>query len=95
MTVEIISARIEKGVIYITAVDISEENLQRIERTRDDGNERELELVFDTRDSKARNYIYNWLKNQKKTRTCTTWGEAIRAVVGIITDIGVYYRSWE
>ena len=95
MTVEIIAGRISEGVVQLTALDVSEENLQRMERTRDDGVEIEIEFVFDTRDQKAYSYIRKWLRKQKAANGVKTWGEAVQAVVGTITTISQKYRSWE
>ena len=47
MDVEIISYAVKDGIVSISAIDISDYNLQRLERLRDD-QERELEFVFDT-----------------------------------------------
>ena len=96
MTVEIISACIkEHGIVNITAVDVSEENLHRLMRNRDDGFERELEYVIDTKDAKAFRYLYKWLKSQKATKESRTFGEALNAVVGIHTQLSGKYRVWE
>ena len=40
MTIEVISTSIRSGVVRIYGIDCSEENLQRMERIRDDGTER-------------------------------------------------------
>lgn len=95
MTVEITSTFILHGVVNITAVDVSEENLQRMERFRDDGEDQEILFVFDTRDSKGFNNLRKWLKSQKATKGSETYGEALHATVGTITDIPRRYRSWE
>lgn len=95
MTVEIISGSIHNGIIRISAVDVSEEHLQRIERTRDDGTEREIEFAFDTHDPGAYKYIRKWLKSQKSTHNAKTWGEAVQAVIGTITDLNMKFRSWD
>ena len=90
MTIEITSATINDGYITIYGIDVSEENLQRMERVRDDGFERELEFLFDTR-TKDVDYIYNWLK-RRKSKEAATWGEAVRSTVGKITTISAKYR---
>lgn len=43
MTIEVTSTLIRSGVVRIYGIDCSEENLQRMERIRDDGTERKLE----------------------------------------------------
>ena len=48
MTVEILSTVIENGYVSITVIDCSEEHLQRMERIRDDGVEKEIEFLFDS-----------------------------------------------
>lgn len=95
MTIEITSISLDKGIINISAVDISEENLQRFERIRDDGVEQELEFIFDTHQEDEFRYLRAWLKRQKATKGCSTWGEALNAVIGTITTISGRYRSWE
>ena len=96
MIIEITSATIaQHGVVNITALDVSEENLQRMMRNRDDGFERELEYQIDTKDAKAFQYLYRWLKRQKATKASTTFGEALQAVVGTHTQISGKYRVWD
>lgn len=95
MTVEITSVALDKGMVTITAVDCSEENLQRLERMRDDGFEKELEFFFDTHDEKEYRYLFQWLKRQKAARQAETWGEALRSVCGTITSINGKYRARE
>lgn len=95
MTVEIIAGNIRNGIVQLTATDVSEENLQRMERNRDDGIENEIEFRFDTKEPKAFSYIRKWLKDQKAARGSETWGEAVQAVIGTITSINAKYRSWD
>lgn len=86
MTIEITGVSIREGIVSIYATDISEENLQRMERLRDDSFERELTYVFDTRkEEKTFTYLYKYVRKQKCTRGCTTWGEALHSLVGIHT----------
>ena len=94
MLVEILSVSIKKGIVEIQALDVSEENLARMERMRDDMNNPEITFLLDTREGKVLN---NWLHRQKAVRKqeCTTWGQALQAVVGTITTISGKYRSWE
>ena len=49
MTIEVTSTSICSGIVRIYGIDCSEENLQRMERIRDDGTEREVVFVFDTK----------------------------------------------
>ena len=97
MLVEILSVSLNKGVVEIQALDVSEENLNRMERMRDDMNNPEITFLLDTREGKVLTYLNNWLHRQKAVRKqeCTTWGQALQAVVGTITTISGKYRSWE
>lgn len=95
MEIEITGISIHKGVVTITANDVSDINLQRIERTRDDGSENSVDFIFDTKDEKTYIYLRKWLKRQKVTQGCKTWGEALHSVLGTITDISQKYRSWD
>ena len=95
MLVEILSVTLKKGIVEIQALDVSEENLSRMERMRDDMNNPELTFLLDTREEKVLMYLNNWLHRQKAVRKqeCTTWGQALQAVVGTITTISGKYRS--
>lgn len=95
MDVEILSYEVKDGIVKIQAIDVSEQNLQRLERLRDDGQERELEFVFDTFKKGDYKYLRGWLKKQKATREAKTWGEALTAIIGSITVINGRYRSWQ
>lgn len=95
MEIEITGITINKGIVTISANDVSELNLQRIERSRDADIENNIDFIFDTKDEKNFNYLRKWLKRQKATRGCQTWGEALHAVLGTITDISQKYRSWD
>lgn len=83
MLVEILSVTLKKGIVEIQALDVSEENLSRMERMRDDMNNPELTFLLDTREEKVLMYLNNWLHRQKAVRKqeCTTWGQALQAVV--------------
>ena len=94
MDVEIIAYAVKDGIVSISAIDISDYNLQRLERLRDD-QERELEFVFDTSKKEEFSYLHKWLKRQKVTKEAKTWGEALRSVVGIFTTINGKYRNWQ
>lgn len=95
MDIEIISVEILNGVVTITAIDVSDENLRRMERLRDDAAEKEVTFHLDSRNSKDYKYLRMWLKNQKAARGSKTWGEALNSTVGTITTIEPRFRSWE
>lgn len=97
MTIEITGAFINKEKqVEISAIDVSEEHLQRMERYRDDGNERILEFVFDTgRDKKACSYLVHWLHKQKATQGSKTYKEALDAVVGTVAELSGHYIVWD
>ena len=95
MTVEIVSVLLDQDrVVRISAVDVSEEHLMKLER-RDDGRERELEFVFNSREKKACQYLVAWLHRQKATAGCRTYGEALRAVEGTRTQLSGRYIVWD
>lgn len=95
MTVEITSVNLNDGVVTITAIDCSEENLQRLERLRDDGIEREVKFLIDTHNQKDYCYLSRWLKRQKATAQARTWGEALHSIYGTVTTINGKYRVWD
>lgn len=97
MLVEILSVSLRNGIVEISALDVSEENLSRMERVRDDMDNPEITFLLDTREGKALTYLRNWLNSQKAVRRneCHTWGQALQSVVGTITIISGKYRSWE
>lgn len=95
MTVEITSFSINSGIVTISGIDCSEENLQRIMRNRDDGAEQEVEFLFDTTQYKDLKNLVYWMHRQKATNGCHTWGEALNALRGTVTDISSKYRNWE
>ena len=51
MTIEIEEVTVKDGIVRITALNCSEENLQKLERLRDDCYQKELQFVFDTRNN--------------------------------------------
>ena len=57
MLVEILSVTLKKGIVEIQALDVSEENLSRMERMRDDMNNPELTFLLDTREEKVLMYL--------------------------------------
>lgn len=95
MTVEITSVDLNKGVVSITAIDCSEENLQKMERQRDDGFERELNFMFDTHEKNDYLYLRKWLKSQKTAAQAKTWGDALHSILGIVTSINGKYGVWD
>ena len=84
MLVEILSVSIKKGIVEIQALDVSEENLARMERMRDDMNNPEITFLLDTREEKVLTYLNNWLHRQKAVRKqeCTTWGAGVTSSGG-------------
>ena len=58
MDVEILSVELNKGIVYFYCNDISDENLRRLERMRDDATEEEVVFSFDTHDPKALKILY-------------------------------------
>lgn len=96
MDVEILSVRIKEGIVYMDCIDVSEENLRRLERLRDDATEEDVTFIFDTHNIKEFNYLRTWLLGQKASRGARTWGEALQSVVGTITMISRKYKemSW-
>lgn len=71
MTIEIEEVTVKDGIVRITALNCSEENLQKLERLRDDCYQKELQFVFDTRNNKSDCiYLTYWLHHQKVTAGC-------------------------
>ena len=95
MDVVIISCEVDHGIVRILAVDVSDQNLRRLERLRDDASETIVEFVFDTVRKGDYLYLRSWLKSQKAARQARTWGEALAAVTGSITTISTRYRNWQ
>ena len=99
MTIEVIDIRItdrENGTVTMIARDVSEENLMRFERYRDDGFEKELEYQWNTRDNRQFLALRKWLKSQKVTQNAATFGQAMAAVTGrILPSPSGKYRVWE
>ena len=57
MDIEIISVEIKKGIVMITGIDVSDENLRRMERMKDDGMQTEVIFSFDSHQSKDLQYL--------------------------------------
>ena len=84
------------GTVRLTARDVSEERLQFLERTRNDGAEKEVVFEWHTRDARQFRAMRRWLKQQSATREARTFGEAMLVVAGIITESPAKkYRVWE
>lgn len=94
MTIEITAVNLKEGVVVISCIDCSEENLSHIMRNRDDGGfQRELDIIIDTKESYQYNALRRWLKKQSCTKDKKTWGDALQSIVGIVTEtygIGKY-----
>lgn len=91
MTVEITGYAFQDGELHLFATNVDERHLQQVERNRyDDGSEQELEFIFTKESFK---YLYNWLKRQKAVQKAEpkTFGDAVRATLGIITTISGKY----
>lgn len=96
MTIEIVSTVLHKGTVMISCIDCSEENMSRWMRERDDGTQKEFEIVIDTSDPKQFISFRNWMMRQRCTEGKKTWGDAIRSLTGTITEsygIGKYRVS--
>lgn len=91
MLIEITEVSLQKKtkILVIRGIDVTKSNdLKKVERARDI--EIHRELVFDTTDKLQFDYITKWLHRQKITKGCSTYGEALNAVIGTVTQI----RSW-
>lgn len=100
MTIEITSVTLNNGIIVISAVDVSEENLQRFERVRDDGIENEITFAIDMHIEKDYIYIGKWLARQKVVKNLTgddrNWGTVLNSIIGIKTNSPAgRYRVWK
>ena len=97
MTIEITAASINNHVVEIQAIDISEEHLQRIERTRDDGFERELLFTFDLRNKEQNIYIYRFLHHQKRVQEKhpSLLIDALQCTVGTVTSMSGKFLNYE
>ena len=95
MMIEITSVTLRNKIVTIDAVDVSDENLMHMERVRDDGFEKEVCFKFDTTQQPDLKYLNSFLHRQKATRNCSTWGQALQAIVGTHTMISGKYRVWE
>ena len=82
MTVEITDIIIDGKIIKIEAIDVSEENFQRIQgKIVREQFERTLSFEFDTTDIKTRTYIQKWLHKQKITAGCRTVKDACFEII--------------
>ena len=101
MTIEITSTDITNRIVTINATDVSEEHLQRMERTRDDGFERELTFSFDLCARTENIYLYRFLHRQKAVKDILAAGEhltlkeALQATVGTVTQINGKYLNMD
>lgn len=99
--VEITGYEFKDGDLHIFGNDVSEENLQRIERNRiDEDFENELTFCFVFTDKRKKKYHYRflkkWLHEQKIIREQVTkpatLGEALNLIIGTVTDLPTKYR---
>ena len=99
MTIEITSMQITDrnlGTVRMTGVDVSEERLQYFERYRDDGFEKELVYSWQTTDPKQFYALRQWMKKQKAATEAATFGEAMKKIIGTVTDSPAgRFRVWE
>ena len=97
MTVEITSVTINKRIVTIEAIDVSEENLQWIERIRDDCFDREIAFNFDLNQKSANIYLYRFLHHQKKVIELQPdlLIDALFAIVGTVTNISDKYLDYD
>lgn len=94
MRVEITSYELVDGEVRFSVIDVSEENLQRIERNRIE-DAKEILVVFDTKNPYHRKQLSNWLHRQKAVQGSKTWGDALRSTVGTVTQINMKFRVVE
>ena len=97
MTIEITHASIDHHTVRILANDVSEEHYQRILRTRDDFDIRELEFVFNLDDKRQYRYLYRFLKQQKAVQKAKPrhLHEALYATIGTVTDLSGAFVNWD
>ena len=97
MTIEITHASIDHHTVRILANDVSEEHYQRILRTRDDFDIRELEFVFNLDDKRQYRYLYRFLKQQKAVQKAKPrhLHEALHATIGTVTDLSGAFVNWD
>lgn len=87
MTVEITAAVIKNGIVTISCIDCSEENLNRMMRNRDDGGfQITFDIIIDTKEAQGLNALRKWLKRQACTKDKKTWGDALQALRGTVTE---------
>ena len=93
MTIDVRSAFISAGVVYIEAVDCSQEHYEFVSRNRyDDGQERILTWAFDTTDRRAFWSIRSYLRAQSVTRGAKTWEDAVSSLVGHVLGTSPSWR---
>ena len=89
MTIEITHTSIAGHKVRILANDVSEEHYQRMLRTRDEFDIRELEFIFDLDNRIENRYLYRFLKNQAAVKRAHPkyLHEALHATIGTVTDL--------
>ena len=68
MDIEIISVEIKKGIVMITGIDVSDENLRRMERMKDDGMQTEVTFCFDSINRKIYNIFITGLNAKRQLK---------------------------
>ena len=97
MTIEITHTSINNHIVTILANDVSEEHFQRMQRTRDYFDIRELEFTFDLDNPIEYHYLRRFLKRQKAVISARPryLHEALRATVGTVTDLSGAFVNWD
>ena len=95
MRVQIITASIDKNkVLHIYGESVDDQRACRDERGRSDRiQQRHFEL--DTRNKITQKYVVWFLHDQKTTKACKTYGEAVQAIVGTTVDIQKKYQVYD
>lgn len=98
--IEICSVSLQKGIVEIEVLDISELRLEQMrERNRVD-EPTELKYRFDLHDVEEYNYLGYWLKRATKRVPAyqkKTWDDALMYIIGRTYNQGFSgkYRVWE
>ena len=93
MLVEVTRSYIADGILKIDAIDCDELSLIRLERNRiDDGSDREVRFEIDSKTKYGFVAVRKFLKSQKSTTGCKTFGQAAESLVGTLIDIPCKYR---
>ena len=98
--IEICSVSLQKGIVEIEVLDISELRLEQMrERNRED-EPRQLKYRFDLHDTEEYNYLGYWLKRATKrvpTYQKKTWNDVLMYIIGRTYNLGFAskYRVWE